>query len=424
MAAFVYAVVLLPAMLSLLPCRSRQTGGQIERYMNRFAEFVVARRNPLLMGTAVVSVVILAFIPTIELDDEFVQYFGQKIEFRRDTDYTVDNLTGINQIHYSLDSGNSNGIADPTFLAQLEAFAAWYREQPEVMHVNTISDTFKRLNRVLHGDDPAWYQLPDQRDLAAQYLLLYELSLPFGLDLNNQLNIDKSATQFVVTTTTLSSVDLRALIDRSQQWLGVNAPGIASPGIGISVMFAHISDRNIRSMIRGATLGLILISALLLFALRSLRMGLLSLIPNLLPIGLAFGVWGIFVGQVNVAASVVSGLILGIVVDDTVHFLSKYLRARRERGLDPADAVRFAFHTVGTALLVTTIILVAGFALLSLSQFEINATMGALTAIGIAIALIVDFLLLPPLLISLDRKQYAAAANIQTSEEEPAYVSG
>ncbi|NNM20636.1 MAG: MMPL family transporter [Gammaproteobacteria bacterium] len=419
MAAFVFSVVLLPPMLSLLPCRKTPAEHATTVWIDRFADFVVERSNALLVVMALASLTVLAFIPANELDDEFVKYFGEEIEFRRDTDFTLENLTGISQVHYSLATGESNGVSDPQFLLKLDGFADWYRAQPGVVHVNTLSDTFRRLNRVLHGDDPAWYRLPDNRELAAQYLLLYELSLPFGLDLNNQLNIDKSATQFIATTENLSSVKLRALIADSEQWFADNAPELATTGIGISVMFAHISERNIRSMLGGAVLGLVLISGLLLIALRSVRIGLLSLLPNLLPIGLAFGAWGIFVGQVNVAASVVSGMILGIIVDDTVHFLSKYLRARRERNLDPSGAVRYAFHTVGLALTVTTLILIAGFGVLSLSEFVINGTMGALTAIGIGIALIVDFLLLPPLLIKLDRRRTPKSE----SSEEPVYAS-
>ncbi|MDH3587802.1 MAG: MMPL family transporter, partial [Gammaproteobacteria bacterium] len=423
MAAFFFAAFFLPAVLSLLPCRKAPVDHPTTVWIDRFATFVVERSNALLVVMMLASITLLAFIPANELDDEFVEYFGESIEFRRDTDYTIQNLTGINQVHYSIPAGESNGVSDPQFLKQLDSFAQWYRDQPGVVHVNTLSDTFKRLNRVLHGDDPSWYRLPEQRDMAAQYLLLYELSLPFGLDLNNQLNIDKSATQFVATMESLSSVQLRGLVARSEQWLVDNTPDLATTGIGISVMFSHISDRNIRSMLGGALLGLALISGLLLVALRSFRIGLLSLLPNLLPIGLAFGIWGIAVGQVNVAASVVSGMILGIIVDDTVHFLSKYLRARRERGLDAPDAVRYAFHTVGLALTVTTVILIAGFGVLSFSAFEINGTMGALTAIGIAIALIVDFLLLPPLLIRLDKRRTPTTTTGTDTEEEPVYAS-
>ncbi len=404
MVAFALSVVLLPALLSVLPIKKpREKHGRGNVAMDRLAEFVIRRRSPLLYGGAVVCVGLLALIPLNELNDDFVGYFSQRIEFRRDTDFTLEHLTGINQVSYSIPAGDSNGVSDPEFLAKLAAFAEWYRAQPETVHVSSITDTFQRLNRVLHADDPAWYRLPDQRDLAAQYLLLYELSLPYGLDLNNQLNIDKSSTHFVATLGHLTSKDLRAVVDRSERWLADNAPELLAPGIGVSVMFAHISDRNSRTVLRSAVVGLVLISGLLLIALRSVRMGLISLIPNLLPIGIAFGAWGLLVGRVNVAASVVSGVILGIVVDDTVHFLSKYLRARRERGLAPADAVRFAFHTVGVALVVTTIMLIAGFIILGQSNFALNGTVGWLTALGIAMALIVDFLLLPPLLMKLDR---------------------
>ncbi|RKZ99898.1 MAG: RND family transporter, partial [Gammaproteobacteria bacterium] len=133
----------------------------------------------------------------------------------------------------------------------------------------------------------------------------------------------------------------------------------------------------------------------------------ISLAPNLLPAGMAFGIWGLMVGQVGMSLSVVTGMTLGIVVDDTVHFLSKYLRARREKGLDSQEAVRYAFNTVGVALWVTSLVLVAGFIVLGQSHFALNANMGVMTAITITIALIMDFLFLPPLLMKLEGKQHA-----------------
>ncbi len=169
-------------------------------------------------------------------------------------------------------------------------------------------------------------------------------------------------------------------------------------------MFSHIGERNIKSMLLGTTVALILISMILVIALRSLKIGLLSLVPNLIPAALAFGVWGIFVGQVGLALSVVTGMTLGIVVDDTVHFLSKYLRARREKGLDAPDAVRYAFNTVGLALVVTSLVLVAGFGVLAFSAFVLNSQMAIMTAVTILFAIVADFLLLPPLLMALDRE--------------------
>jgi len=118
---------------------------------------------------------------------------------------------------------------------------------------------------------------------------------------------------------------------------------------------------------------------------------------------MGFGLWGLLYGQVGLGLSVVMGMTLGIVVDDTVHFLSKYLRARREQGLDPKGAVRYAFHTVGIALFVTTLVLIAGFMVLTQSAFKLNADMGLLTAVTIGIALVVDFIFLPPLLMKVEK---------------------
>jgi predicted RND superfamily exporter protein len=139
-------------------------------------------------------------------------------------------------------------------------------------------------------------------------------------------------------------------------------------------------------------------------ALRSLRFGLISLVPNLLPPAMAFGIWGILRGQVGLALSVVVAMTIGIVVDDTVHFLSKYDRARNEDGMSSPQAIRYAFHTVGTAMWVTTVALVAGFMVLTLSHYRMSSEMGAMCAVTIAVALVMDFLLLPTLLLKIDRR--------------------
>ena len=169
-------------------------------------------------------------------------------------------------------------------------------------------------------------------------------------------------------------------------------------------MFAHIGQRNIINMLYGTTLALVLISMVLIFAFRSVKIGLISLIPNLIPAAMGFGLWGIFVGEIGLSLSVVTSMTLGIVVDDTVHFLSKYLRARREKNLAAEDAVRYAFRTVGRALLCTSIILVCGFMVLATSNFELNSGLGLLTAVIITLALFADFLFLPSLLIKLEEK--------------------
>ena len=401
--ALVYTMTLLPALLSILPLRAPRVQSEGTAFFDRFADFVIARRTFLLVSVSLVIAVLIIGIPRIELSDNMAQYFDERYEFRRDTDYVIDNLTGLDKLEYSLSAGREGGITDPDYLHKVDAFAEWYRQQPEVTHVEAFSDIMKRLNKNMHGDDPAFYRLPADPDLAAQYLLLYELSLPFGSDLNDRIDVAKSATRLVVTTKNAWSRDIRELDERAQVWLRANAPAFAQEASGLSVVFAHLSLRNINSMLRGTITAMALISFILIWIFKSVRIGLLSLLPNFIPAIMSFGLWGYLVGHVGIASSVVIAVVFGIVVDDTIHFLSKYLKARRE-GLPAPEAVRSAFHTVGHALCTTTAVLSVGFLVFATSGFEVSWALGLLVTITIVFALVADFLLLPTLLIAIDRR--------------------
>jgi predicted RND superfamily exporter protein len=142
----------------------------------------------------------------------------------------------------------------------------------------------------------------------------------------------------------------------------------------------------------------------LLFALRSIRIGLLSLVPNLAPALAAFGFWGLVYGKINMALATVAGMALGIVVDDTIHFLSKYLHARRGLALAPEASVRYAIEEVGGAVIATSLALIAGFLALTPSPFVLNWGMGLMTAITLFFAMILDLTMLPGLLIAIDKE--------------------
>jgi hypothetical protein len=402
MAAWIFSIVLLPILISFVPLKSKATLARLDDKMGKLGVYVASRYKSVLTASVIISVSILSLIPLNEINDDFVKYFDESVQYRQDTDWISRNLTGVNQVQFSLPTGESNGISDPVFIEKVSNFTAWANNEPVVTHVQSISDTFKRLNRDLNAGDPAFYQVPDTRELAAQYLLLYELSLPFGLDLNNQLDISKSSTQVIVTIDDMTTNELRAWIARAERYLA-DELDFNLTAVGPTVMFAYISERNIQSMLLGTLIAVFLISGVILIALRDVRLGIISLIPNLLPAALAFGLWGLLVGQVNMAVAVVAGMALGVVVDDSVHFLSKYQIARRELKLSAHDAVISAFKGVGTALVVTTLILTAGFAILAQSTFGVNSNMAMLTGIALVIALIADMTLLPALLIALDK---------------------
>ena len=404
--AMTLTLTLLPALLNIFPVKVRVNlnSNASPLFMERLAKFVVGRYKWLLFFNTFISIVLISFLPLNELNDKFVEYFDKTMEFRQATDFLNENMGGIYSIEYSLFNEHAGDVNDPLFLQNIDGFSKWLIKQPEVVHVNSIGDTYKRLNKSMHGDDNTWYKLPEQRELAAQYLLMYEMSLPYGLDVNDQINIDKSGVRIIVTVQSLSSNELLSLEKRINRWLLKQMPETGFVSASTDLMFANIGQRNIIRMIKGTIIALIIISVILVFALKSIRLGLISLIPNLVPASIAFGIWGVVDGNVGLALSVVTGLTLGVVVDDTIHFMSKYQRGRVEKGLDKQEAVEYAFSTVGTALWVTSAVLVSGFFVLSFSHFSMNSEMGLMTALTIAVALFLDLLFLPPLLMSMDKK--------------------
>ncbi|MFT5134105.1 MAG: putative RND superfamily exporter protein [Gammaproteobacteria bacterium] len=403
--SYLLSITLLPAILSKLRPGSSGRSRRPVLSLQALGSWIVLNNKRLLIAMAMLIVALTSLIPLNELNDTILHYFDDRYAFRRDTDFLTENLTGMYSIEYSLEASEAGGISEPVFLRRVSDFADWFREQEGVIHVSAFTDTMRRLNKNMHGDEESYYRLPDERELAAQYLFLYEMSLPYGLDLNDQINIDKSALRLTVTIETVSNKEILALDAAALTWLGEHAPEISTMGgTGVPVMFSHMTKRNVIALTVGALAALILISFILIFAFRSIKFGLISLIPNLTPVAMGFGLWAVVHGEIGLPLSVVLGMTMGIIIDDTVHFLSKYLRARREKGLSNEDAIVYTFTTVGGALLVTSFVLIAGFGVLAFSGFTLNSHMARLTVIVIAFALLADFFFLPPLLMLLDRK--------------------
>lgn len=403
--AFILSMTFLPALVVVLPVKVKITSDKEKTpNLERFGYWVVQNRKVLLFSMLTVAVFFVAFIPKNEINDEFVKYFDESVPFRADTDYASEKLISPYTIEFSIKSGEAGGISEPAYLQKVDAFVDHLNSYDLVSHVFTFSNTMKRLNQNMHGNASEKYVLPESRELSAQFLLLYEMSLPYGLDLNNQIDVDKSSTRLTMTTKNLSSAQVLTLEESINVWVNDNLSEYEVDAASPNLMFAHIGMTNSKSLLLGTCIALFFISIILIVALRSLKIGMISLIPNLVPVGIAFGIWGLIDGQIGMSVSIVAGMTLGIVVDDTVHFLSKYLRAKREKGLNAQEACLYAFTHVGQALIVTTFVLVTGFLVLSMSTFKMNGDMGLLTAMTIAIALVVDFLLLPPLLIWLDKK--------------------
>ena len=401
MCAFAFSVTLLPAFLSILPIRARKVRESKRDPFDRLSRFVISYRTILLCFFGILAVFLAAGITKIELKENWLEVLDESYEFRRSADFLSENFPGVETYEYSLDSGSEGAVTHIEYLKQVDAFADWYREQPEFVHIFSIADIMKRLNKNLHGDNPDYYVLPDDPELAAQYLLLYEFSLPVGRDLNNLIDHDRRATRATVSVKSMTSKEKIDLDDRARAWLRQNAPSMETGATGISIVGSHSIQRNIENMLQGTFVAMAIVSLLLFAIFRSIRLGLVSLIPNFLPAAMAMGLWGYLVGEVGVPAAVVTAIAFGIIVDDTIHFMTKYTDSRKAGKL-PSESVQIAFRSVGRALFTTTVVFGLGFMVFGASGVVGNQVLGLLVGITVIIALLADFFFLPPLLMLLD----------------------
>jgi len=403
--SWLYSMTLLPALILLLPIKaSEERNFFLRKFMLKLANLIIAKKEWVLVATFLVISIMGWFSLQNKMNDNLAEIIHEPHVFREDTGNIDKHFGSMNVNNYEFDSGEEYGIADPVFLTYLDEFSGFLRQQPEITNVYSFSDVVKRLNQTMHNDDSEFYSIPNDKELISQYLLLYELSLPFGLDLNERITHDKQKMLLTVSMPSLETEKVIEIEERIKNWQEKNLPtGLVAHNVSLSTIWSHLTVASARNSIEGALLALFIISFVLLFVLKSFKYGVISLIPNITPVILGFGIWYFYSGQVGLALSCVVILTIGIVVDDTVHFLVKYQSAKIESE-NTEEAIRATFQDVGPALVVTTAILASGFAVLAFSQIMMNSALGQMTSIILVAALFLDFLLLPSLILFLGKR--------------------
>ena len=398
--AWVLSLTLLPAMINLLPLKYEAFNSESSKssIILSIGKVIYKYRNKAFFGTVFFCIASIALIPRLELNDVWSKYFSPGIDIRDSIDATRP-FFGTDNIEFIINSGKPQGVLEPEFLDDINRFTIWLKAQPEVAHVYAISDVMKRLNKNLNADDEKFYRIPDNRKLASQYLLVYELSLPYGLDLNDRININRQSTRVTTTIKDVSTVEARTLNEKAVKWMEKNnSSGAVTIATGNVSLFNYIADRNIQSMIKGSLFLIAAIFLIMAVSFKSFGVGFLSVVLNTVPILATFGLWAIISGTVGFSIAIVGAVAIGLVIDDTVHLISKFMQAYRHKSKSFRDSILYAFEVSGTAIFATTIILSAGFALLATSSFKPNTDMGLVTGIAILLAMFINFLVLPTLL--------------------------
>ena len=404
-AAFVFSIFFLAPLMSFFNVKASSQIENQTKLSKRVGQFSLKNRKKIIWLVPLFSAFLMSFIPLNETKDNPMEFYSERFtSVAEDTKWLAKRLGGTFLVTYEYVSEDL--VSDPEYLRQLDEFTTWLENQDEVLSVNSLSKIIKNLNRTLNGDDQSWYIIPQDSELVAQYLFFYEMSLPFGLDLTSTINQERTSTKVTVS---LKEIDSKAFIefyDRVDDYASLSiVSGNLSGGGGTRSVMAFMGMLLAEQLMYALIIGFIVITLAIALFYRSLSAGLITAIPNILPIGVAFGIWGIFSSNVSMLVSLGIGCTLGIVVDFSVHFLSKYLYARRSLSLSAEESVLYAFETVGFPLTIMTVSLCMGFAVLFLASFMPLRGFAGITMISFVAALIIDLLLFPAVLIAWDGKK-------------------
>ncbi|CAM2064303.1 MMPL family transporter [Sulfidibacter corallicola] len=401
MFAWLITVLILCPLLSLLPIKVKKasdthTVSDAHPLALRYTHWLQRNRKAVIAGFSLLAIFATFVALRNEINSDVFKYFAPNIHTRVANFFTEDHVGGIAAVELSIDSGEPDGIKDPAFLKKVEELQVWVEQRHHVTKTVAITDIIKQTNRTLNNEDQAAYLIPDNKELVAQELFLYTMSLPQGMDLNNRMTLDNRRLRLSIMTTLHktkeSTKEFQTIIDKASEL------GLSATLTGKMPLYHRMNGYVVNTFIRSILLAVGLVAILMIFVFRSWKIGLLSMIPNTVP--LIFG--GMFMTMLgkplDIGTVLVASTCLGIAVDDTVHFLSNYLRWRRA-GVSRDVAVAHVFTHTGPALAVTTLILVAGFGTFAFASFVPNINFGILTAIVLTTALVTDATLLPALII-------------------------
>jgi len=393
----------LHAVLALAPLRAAGAGAHgfadwlaahIDAALARIAGFTRRHSLAILAGFALASALAASQIPRIAIDTDYLSFFSEDAPVRRDFEAVDRLLAGAVPLYVTLQGSGSGAFRDPEALRAIERLQAAAEAIPGVSRTHSLADVVRVLNRATAEDDPAAERIPDTRPEVADLVFLAPKE-----DLSRYANADQSRANVVVRTGAVGTAEVRRVYDALRAAVaGAALPaGIGAEVTGNAILLARSADGIAGGQAQSvalATLSCLLIATL---GIRSLRIGLVAMTPNLIPVGFFFGLLGAGVAPLSLPTSLIGCVALGITVDDTVHYLTRY-RDERARGSDPVAANLACARNVGRANLVTSATLIAGFLVVALSSFATLQQFGLLSAATMAMCLAADLLLLPAIL--------------------------
>ncbi len=402
--SFILSVILLPILFVLLPVKEGRKPILVLRYLKILGDLIYKFKYSFITVIGIISIVLSSFLGNIYFDERWDNYFDRVPKWL-EVKNVVDKEFGSSFFLFAdITTGEDDGIADPKYHKKLEEFTNYLENQYTFINVTTVSNIIKSLNKNMNGGESKFYDIPDNKALISQYLLLYEFSVPYGMDLKNQMTANKADSRLLVRINYATATEVVKINNEIINWINENMSPYKTNGLaGIPIMFSYLNTENAKGLMRGLVFSFFFIVIIVGLALRSVKYGLISIVPNIVPFVLGFGVLGIVSGMVQGPHQTSILISLGLVVDATIHFLTKFQKATN-MGLTAKEAIQYCFKYVGYPIIVASVCLFIGFLFLTQSIFISNYIIGGMCALIIGIALLVDLLLLPALLLLSTKK--------------------
>ncbi|PIP94459.1 MAG: hypothetical protein COW00_16675 [Bdellovibrio sp. CG12_big_fil_rev_8_21_14_0_65_39_13] len=420
MIAWSYTYLLIGPLISLLSNHlDKKIPPKSEETKQRF-EFSLGFLNPWLFKNRWLIIIFFTLLTTgstylalqNEVNSDPIKYFDKEVDVRAAYDFTSKKMNGLKGIELVIDSGAEGGVKDPAFLKKVEAYTQFLINDPEITRVKGILDIIKRMNKVLHGDDPAFFTIPDSREAVAQLLFLYSVGLPAGMDMNNLFTLDSRSLRLRV----IWNIETSHEGDLKAQWLMKKATefDLNSHTAGNVPIYLSMNAKVVYSFLNSLAMSLVMMMILLSIVFKDIKLAALSMIPNLVPLLVGGAIMKLMGEYIDIGTSLVYAVSLGIAVDDTIHFVANY-KIYKDQGLSPYEACHEIFKVTGKALVVTTLLLVVGFGSFIFADFVPNHNFGVLCSIILLVALLCDLVLLPALLYILDPQKAKTEAKLQVT---------
>lgn len=381
-----------------------------EQRAHRFVDAVARNRWAIIVATIIFSVVSFVVSMGVEVNSDPIKYFRPGSEVRVASEFLEKNVGNARSIEFVIDAGKQEGAKDPAFLRKADELRAWLESQANVTRATSIIDVLKATHKSLNGDKAESYALPDTESAVAQELLLFTMGLPQGMDVNDRITVGNDAIRLTVLNSIATSRGAVALV-RDTEAKG-NELGLKVQATGKNYLYQQTNEYVVESFLNSLWSSMLVIGVIMAVFLRSWKLGLISMIPNVVPL-FAGGVLLRIIGQpLDMGTVLVASVCLGISIDDTSHVLSNFASLRR-RGIEPNQAMREVMAHSGPALLSTNGILITSFASFATASFMPNVYFGILTAFILAMALLADMFFTPALLM-LTPVKVVAPVGVQT----------